>query len=80
MFLFCQTDGPELIGTITDQYVSETVGIIDEYVERVIDKIQYEVGFCAPLSTSYNATVVAICNEVDTSDLFLLLISISTGC
>eukprot|EP00092_Neocalanus_flemingeri_P006838 GFUD01007383.1.p1 GENE.GFUD01007383.1~~GFUD01007383.1.p1 ORF type:complete len:948 (+),score=147.14 GFUD01007383.1:408-3251(+) len=59
-----QKDGPELISSLTDQYVTETVEIIDEYVDRVIDSIRYEVGFCAPLSTSYNATVVAICHEV----------------
>jgi len=59
-----QTRGPQLIQSITDRYVSETVGLIDEYVERVIDSLRYEVGFCAPLSTSYNATVTAICQEV----------------
>merc|ERR1719483_1026117 len=59
-----QKDGPELISSLTDQYVTETIEIIDDYVNRVIDTIQYEVGFCAPLSTSYNATVVAICHEV----------------
>jgi len=59
-----QTEGPELIATLTDQYVSETVDLIDEYVERVVDKIQNEVGYCAPLSTSYNATVIGVCQEV----------------
>lgn len=59
-----QTRGPQLISTLTDTYVSETVNIIDEYVVRVIDTIRQEVGFCGPLSTSYNATVVALCNEV----------------
>merc|ERR1712112_178838 len=48
-----QTEGPELIATLTDQYV-----------ERVVDKIQNEVGYCAPLSTSYNATVIGVCQEV----------------
>lgn len=59
-----QTEGPELIASLTDQYVSETVDIIDEYVERVVTKIQGEVGYCAPLSTSYNATVISVCHEV----------------
>merc|ERR550519_3076449 len=54
----------KFIQSITDRYVSETVGIIDEYVERVLESIRFEVGFCAPLSTSYNATVTAICQEV----------------
>jgi len=59
-----QTEGPELIASLTDQYVSETVDIIDEYVERVVTKIEGEVGYCAPLSTSYNATVISVCHEV----------------
>jgi len=59
-----QKDGPELISSLTEQYVTETIDIIDDYVARVIDTIEYEVGYCAPLSTSYNATVVAICNNV----------------
>eukprot|EP00090_Calanus_glacialis_P030997 TRINITY_DN5063_c0_g1_i1.p1 TRINITY_DN5063_c0_g1~~TRINITY_DN5063_c0_g1_i1.p1 ORF type:complete len:942 (-),score=271.59 TRINITY_DN5063_c0_g1_i1:188-3013(-) len=56
--------GPELIGDLTERYVTETVGLIDEYVDRVISSIQGEVGYCAPLSTSYNATVVAFCHEI----------------
>ena len=59
-----QTEGPELITTLTDQYVTETVDIIDDYVGRVTEKIQTEVGFCSPLSTSYNATVISVCQEV----------------
>ena len=37
-----QKDGPELISSLTDQYVTETIEIIDDYVNRVIDTIQYE--------------------------------------
>ena len=28
-----QTEGPELISSLTDQYVTETVDIIDDYVQ-----------------------------------------------
>ena len=55
-----QTEGPELITSLTDQYVGETVDIIDCYVSRVSSRIQTEVGFCSPLSTSYNATVMVV--------------------
>ena len=55
-----QTEGPELITSLTDQYVGETVDIIDSYVSRVSSRIQTEVGFCSPLSTSYNATVMVV--------------------
>ena len=60
-----QTEGPELITSLTDQYVGETVDIIDSYVSRVSSRIQTEVGFCSPLSTSYNATVMAVCVVVE---------------
>ena len=40
-----QKDGPELISSLTDQYVTETVEIIDEYVDRVIDNIRFVVTF-----------------------------------
>lgn len=59
-----QNEGPMLIAELTDQYVSETVDIIDQYVERVVAKIQTEVGYCSPLSTSYNASVIGLCHEV----------------
>ena len=39
-----QTRGPQLIESLTDRYVSETVGIIDEYVERVTDSLRNQVG------------------------------------
>eukprot|EP00092_Neocalanus_flemingeri_P012480 GFUD01013453.1.p1 GENE.GFUD01013453.1~~GFUD01013453.1.p1 ORF type:complete len:941 (-),score=227.62 GFUD01013453.1:453-3275(-) len=59
-----RSKGPQLIGDLTGRYVSETVGLIDEYVDRVLTSIEREVGYCAPLSTSYNATVVAFCHEI----------------
>ena len=40
-----QTEGPELITSLTDQYVGETVDIIDFYVSWVSFRIQTEVGF-----------------------------------
>ena len=38
-----QKDGPELISSLTEQYVTETIDTIDDYVARVIDTIEYEV-------------------------------------
>jgi len=61
---YLQSKGPELISDLTESYVSEMVNLIDDYVERVVDKSKYEVGFCAPLSNSFNATRVAFCNEI----------------
>ena len=56
--------GTELIDTLANRYVNETVGLIDAYVERVINYTTNYVGKCHPISRSYNATVVALCREV----------------
>lgn len=56
--------GTELIETLANKYVNETVGLIDAYVERVINYTTNYVGKCHPISRSYNATVVALCREV----------------
>jgi len=57
-------EGPTLVRQLSQQFVSETAGLVDEYVDRVVKGVRGEVGYCAPLSTSYNATVVAVCKEV----------------
>lgn len=44
--------------------MNETVGLIDDYVDRVINYTQNSVGKCYPISTSYNATVVGFCQEI----------------
>ena len=53
-----------MIDTLANRYVNETVGLIDAYVERVINYTTNYVGKCHPISRSYNATVVALCREV----------------
>lgn len=61
---FLREEGPQLVDKLTDQYVNETVGLIDTYVDRVINHTHGHVGRCDPLSTSYNATVIAVCNQI----------------
>jgi prominin 1 len=61
---FLRKKGPELVNKLTDQYVNETLGLIDAYVDRVINYTTNRVGRCGPLSSSYNATVIAVCNEI----------------
>ena len=56
--------GTQLIDTLANKYVNETVGLIDAYVERVINYTTNYVGQCHPISNSYNATVVALCQEI----------------
>ena len=45
-------------------FLNQTIGIIGEYVDRVLDHAQNQVGKCEPLSNTYNATVVAVCDQV----------------
>ncbi len=61
---FLRTEGPQLVDTLANSYVNETIGLIDAYVVRVINHTQEYVGKCGPLSNSYNATVIAVCNEI----------------
>jgi len=61
---YLQTKGSSLVSDLSTQFAGEIVGLVDEYADRVNNKIQHEVGYCAPLSTSLNATVIALCNEI----------------
>jgi prominin 1 len=61
---YLRSNGPNLVTDLTTQFAGEIVGLIDQYATRVNMKIKHEVGFCAPLSTSLNATVIALCNEI----------------
>lgn len=61
---FLRTEGPELVDKLANSYVNETIGQIDDYVLRVINYTTNYIGRCEPLSNSYNATVVAVCNEI----------------
>ena len=48
----------------SNSYVNETIGQIDDYVNRVINYTENYIGRCEPLSNSFNATVVSVCNEI----------------
>ncbi|XP_023348230.1 prominin-like protein [Eurytemora carolleeae] len=61
---YLREKGPTLVTELTTQFAGEIIGLIDQYATRVNSKIKQEVGFCAPLSTSLNATVVGLCNEI----------------
>jgi len=61
---YLQTKGPFLIGELSEQFSGEVLDLVDEYSDRVHTKILHEVGYCAPISNSINATVVGICNQV----------------
>lgn len=61
---FLKSEGPELVDKLANSYVNETIGQIDNYVARVVNYTSNYIGRCEPLSNSYNATVVATCNEI----------------
>lgn len=61
---FLRSKGPQLVDSLAEKYVNETVGLIDVYVERVINMTENYVGRCEPISRSYNATVISVCNEI----------------
>jgi len=61
---YLQREGPSLVTDLTAQFAGEIVELIDTYANRVNHSIQNQVGSCAPLSRSLNATVVALCNEI----------------
>lgn len=59
-----RSSGSELISNLTDQLVADTGALFDGYADRLVNGLKKEVGTCSPLSNSFNATVVAVCNEV----------------
>ena len=45
-------------------HVRDTLDLVDTFVETVIIGFNKDVGFCQPLSNSFNASVVALCDEM----------------
>ena len=56
--------GPDLLRDLTADHVNRTLGLVDQFVELVVVGFYRDVGHCSPLSNSYNATVVALCQEI----------------
>jgi len=56
--------GAEMLRQLTVSHVEDTLGLVDNFVEVVISGLQRDVGYCEPLSNSYNASVVALCDEM----------------
>ena len=56
--------GAELLRQLTVSHVEDTLGLVDNFVEVVISGLHRDVGYCEPLSNSYNASVVALCDEM----------------
>ena len=56
--------GAEMLRQLTVSHVEDTLGLVDTFVEVAISGLRRDVGFCEPLSNSYNASVVALCDEM----------------
>ena len=56
--------GAEMLRQLTVSHVEDTLGLVDSFVEVAISGLHRDVGYCEPLSNSYNASVVALCDEM----------------
>ena len=56
--------GPGLLRDLTATHVQSSLGRVDQFVELIVSGFHRDVGHCSPLSNSYNATVVALCQEI----------------
>ena len=56
--------GAEMLRQLTVSHVEDTLGLVDSFVEVAISGLRRDVGYCEPLSNSYNASVVALCDEM----------------
>ena len=58
------SEGGEILRQLTVSHVRDTLDLVDTFVETVIIGFNKDVGFCQPLSNSFNASVVALCDEM----------------
>ena len=56
--------GEQILRDLTVDHVQETLGLVDTFVNSVVTGLHRDVGYCAPVSNSYNATVVALCDQM----------------
>ena len=58
------SEGGDILRQLTVSHVRDTLDLVDTFVETVIIGFNKDVGFCQPLSNSFNASVVALCDEM----------------
>ncbi|KAL1116056.1 hypothetical protein AAG570_005551 [Ranatra chinensis] len=58
------TKGPRIVQQLAGDFGREFGIHIDNYLERVEAEAYHSVGKCWPVSLAYNATVVAVCNNL----------------
>ncbi|KAJ4441113.1 hypothetical protein ANN_10963, partial [Periplaneta americana] len=52
------------IKNLADMFANAILGHVDQYLNRVVNMTTTMVGQCQPMSQVYNATVVAVCNQI----------------
>jgi hypothetical protein len=49
---------------LADMFANAVLDHVDFYLSRVVNMTTSKVGQCHPMSRVYNATVVAVCNQI----------------
>lgn len=49
---------------LAKNFGNEFINHIEEYLGKVVNRLQYDIGRCWPVSQAYNATVIAGCNRI----------------
>lgn len=49
---------------LADMFAKAILDHIDQYLSRVVNMTTTKVGQCQPMSQVYNATVIAVCNQI----------------
>ncbi|CAH0579548.1 unnamed protein product [Chrysodeixis includens] len=62
--VFLNTQGPDRLQNMTQEFAEVIAGKLEEYLSRVLHAARHEVGRCGPLSNAYNATRDAACNKI----------------
>lgn len=62
-----RSTGDSLVNGLANQLATEAADLVDAYVRKVEGGVRMHVGACAPLSEAFNATITAVCSEVDCS-------------
>ena len=57
-------EGADILRQLTVSHVQETLSLVDTFVGSIIDGFHRDVGYCAPLSNSYNTSVAALCDQM----------------
>ncbi|XP_021919956.1 prominin-like protein isoform X4 [Zootermopsis nevadensis] len=61
---YLNTTASKEIKNLADMFANAILGHVDLYLSRVVNMTTTKVGQCHPMSQVYNATVIAVCNEI----------------